>query len=134
MAQYFDFDPVIKHPFTSMVIGPTQCGKTYFVLRLISCSNVFDKPPERIIWCYDFFRDIFRSFLNIEFFKGLPSIDMLDGRRTLLVIGDLMKETDDSVTALFTKGSHHMNASVIYISQNVFNKGKENRNINFNTH
>ena len=59
---------------------------------------------------------------------------MLDGRRTLLVIGDLMKETDDSITALFTKGSHHMNASVIYISQNVFNKGKENRNINLNTH
>ena len=66
MAQYFDFDPVIKHPFTSMVIGPTQYGKTYFVLRLISCSNVIDKPPERILWCYDFFQNIFRSFSNIE--------------------------------------------------------------------
>ena len=58
---------------------------------------------------------------------------MFDGRRTLLVIDDFMKETDDSVTALFTTGSHHMNASVIYIGQNVFNKGKENRNINLNT-
>jgi hypothetical protein len=59
---------------------------------------------------------------------------MLDGRRTLLIIDDLMAETDGRVTNIFTKGSHHKNASVVYISQNLYNKGKENRTINLNTH
>jgi hypothetical protein len=30
--QHFDFDPSLLHPFTAMVVGPTQCGKTQFVL------------------------------------------------------------------------------------------------------
>ena len=85
-----------------MVIDLSQCRKTCFVLRMINSANVIDKPPEYIIWCFDIFQDIFSSFSNIEFFKGLPSIVMLDGKRTLLVIDDLMKETDDNVTALFT--------------------------------
>ena len=38
------------------------------------------------------------------------------------------------VTKIFTKGSHHLNCSVIYVSQNLFNKGKENKNICLNTH
>ena len=51
-----------------------------------------------------------------------------------LIIDDLMSETDSRVTKLFTKGSHHKNASVIYISQNLFHKGKENRNISLNNY
>ena len=45
-------------------------------------------------------------------------MNILDGgrKRTLLITDDLMSETDDRVTKLFTKGSHHLNCSVIYIS------------------
>ena len=53
---------------------------------------------------------------------------------TLLIIDDLMSETDSRVTKIFTKGSHHLNCSEIYISQNLFNKSKENKNICLNTH
>jgi hypothetical protein len=70
----------------------------------------------------------------VEFHEGIPDSSMLDGRRTLLIIDDLMAETDGRVTNIFTKGSHHKNASVVYISQNLYNKGKENRTINLNTH
>jgi hypothetical protein len=71
----------------------------------------------------------------VEFIEGIPNVDeLLDGRRTLLIIDDLMSETDVRVTNLFTKGSHHKNVSVAYISQNLYNKGKENRTISLNTH
>jgi hypothetical protein len=120
-----------------MVVGPTQCGKTLFVLKVIRYSQCFIAPaPERIIWCYGAYQEIFRSDLSsqVEFFEGLPDANILDGRRTLLIIDDLMSETDSRVTSLFTKGSHHKNASIVYISQNLFHKGKENRNISLNTH
>ena len=43
-------------------------------------------------------------------------------------------ETDARITKLFTKGSHHKNTSVIYITQNLFDKNKENRTITLNAH
>jgi len=52
----------------------------------------------------------------------------------LVVIDDLMNETNRSVTDPFTKGSHHINISVIYIVQNLINKGKEHRTISLDSH
>ena len=87
------------------------------------------------MWCYGEYQDAFRDRSDsMEFIEGLPDSNFLDGRRTLLIIDELMSETDSRVTKLFTKGSHHKNASVIYISQNLFHKGKENRNISLNSH
>ena len=40
----------------------------------------------------------------------------------LLIIDDLMQETNESVVNLFTKGSHHRNVSVMYLAQNLFPK------------
>ena len=135
--KYIDFDLRFRHPSTFMIVGPSQSGKTRFVVKLIQRANqMIDRPPERVVWCYgsdqpDLFRELSDS---VEFVEGLPATNILDGRRTLLIIDDLMTETDGRVTDLFTKGSHHKNASVIYISQNLYNKGKENRTISLNTH
>ena len=42
-----EFDPCLKHPFTSMVVGPTQSGKTCLILKLIKRANeVIVPPPE----------------------------------------------------------------------------------------
>ena len=119
-----------------MVVGPTQCGKTQFVPELIRRSSSIHPPLERIVWCFGCYQDLFKSVGGVEFVEGVPDMNVLDGgkKRTLLIIDDLMSETDARVTKIFTKESHHLNCSVIYISQNLFNKGKENRNICLNTH
>ena len=44
-----------------------------------------------------------------------------------------MAETDEWVTTLFTKKSHHRNTSVLYLVQNLFPKNKESRTINLNS-
>ena len=133
-----EFDPRLKHPFTGMVVGPTQCGKTTLVLNLIErADEAIAPPPERYIWCYDKFPPA-ADYIGkeIEFVDGLPDVDGLlnDSKRTLIVIKDLMLETNRSVSKLFTKGSHHRNVSVIYVSQNLYSKNKENRTISLNTH
>ncbi len=55
---------------------------------------------------------------------------MFDGTPTLVVIDDLMIETNDMVANLFTKISHHRSVSVINITQNVVHKNT----ISVNTH
>ena len=62
----------------------------------------------------------------MRFEEGLPSASMFDSAtKNLIVINDLMAETDDRVTTLFTKKSHHRNTSVLNLVQNLFSKKVE---------
>ena len=105
MERQVEFDPRLKHPFTCMVVGPTQCGKTCFVFELIRRSRSIHLSLERIVWCFGCYQDLFRSADGVEFVEGLPDVNILDGnkRRTLRIIDDLMSETDSRVTQIFTK-------------------------------
>ena len=136
MERQVELDPRLKHSFTCMVVGPTQCDKIRFALELIRRPSSIHPPPERIVWSFSCYQDLFRNVDSVEFVKDVPDMKILDDgkKRTLLIIHDLLSETDTRVTKIFTKGSHHRNCSVIYISQNLFSKGKENRNIYLNTH
>ena len=69
------------------------------------------------------------------FNEGLPDIVVFDGKKpVLLVIDDLMQETNDTVANIFTKISHHRNVSVLYLAQNLFPKNKHARTISLNSH
>ena len=45
-----------------------------------------------------------------------------------------MDVTNESVSAIFTRISHHRNVSVIYITQNIFPRNKFARTISLNSH
>jgi len=128
-------DPRLQHPFTCIVAGPTGCGKTEFVKRLIANRvAVFDQPPEYILWCYGEYQPLYAS-IEADFVEGLPDLDSIDAqKRNLIVLDDLLMETDDRVAKLFTKVSHHRNTSIVYITQNLFQQNKVNRTISLNAH
>jgi len=59
----------------------------------------------------------------------------IDGKEpVLLIVDDLMQETDQSVAILFTKGSHHRGVNIIFLAQNLFPKNKFARTISLNAH
>lgn len=125
--------PHLTHPFTMLVCGPSNSGKTFFVKRIIEEKIIKPFPP-RIIWCYGAYQSLFNEMNNVEFYDGLPSeIDTISN--ALIVLDDLMSELCDNnkLSKLFTKGSHHRNLSVIFIVQNMYQRGKEMRNISLNT-
>ena len=135
----------MKHPFTCVIAGPTGCGKTQFVKRLLlpAGENIIDPQPDSIVWCYGEYQDAYTYLASvlpyIQFHEGIPE-DVYThsdrSKKTLIVIDDLMCETGNNkrVTELFTKGSHHRNLSVVLILQNLFYKGKEMRTISLNAH
>ena len=74
------------------------------------------------------------DIVDVRFEEGLPSASMFDSStRNLIIIDDLMEETDERVTTLFTKKSHHRNTSLLYLVQNLFPKNKESRTISLNS-
>ena len=94
---------------------------------------MIDPPPQKIMWYYGEWQELYNTIPGVEFVEGLPDIKTLKpGCHTLVIIDDLMAETDDRVTKLFTKASHHRDISIIYLVQNLFSKNKEHRTISLN--
>jgi GTPase SAR1 family protein len=125
-----------KHPFTALIAGPTGCGKTVFVRKFLEHLSEMTEPvPAEVIYCYGEWQQMYESMNGVNFHEGLPDVEeWRPDKRRLVILDDLMAETDDRVTKLFTRGSHHRNLSVIYIVQNLFGKNKEQRTISLNSH
>ena len=142
MATSYDY-PYFKTPCSIIVAGPSQCGKTTFTRHLLrSASHAFDRHVRRIVYCYGepqhCFKDMQRE--GIHFHKGIPkNIRTLFPnhlRPIILVLDDLMRDLEQNhyVLDLFTKGSHHIDVTCIYLRQNSFPPGKYARTISLNTH
>jgi hypothetical protein len=133
-----------QHPFTCIIAGPTSCGKSVFVSKFLRNLEVMvDVKITEIIWCFGESQPLHESLrgslnIPIKFEEGLPNINEVAPESLapprLLIIDDLMSESNKSVVDLFSKGSHHRNLSIIYISQNMFHQGKGSRDISLNAH
>ena len=126
----------LSHPFTSIVCGPTGCGKTRWIFRLIeNAGSMISPSPAKIMYCYGEYQELFANYPTVEFTEGLPDITKFDGAKPiLLILDDLMNETNSDVEKIFTRMSHHRNISVIFITQNMFPKNKYARTISLNAH
>jgi hypothetical protein len=132
-----------KHPFTCLMAGPTQSGKTVFTTKLIEfCQDYISPPPTHIIWAYgegnhQQMEKIQRlSKIPINFVEGLPDVSEISPQnRNLLILDDLMQDASNSteVGNIFTRASHHRNLSVVLILQNIFRQGTRMRDISINT-
>lgn len=121
-----------------IVSGPTGCGKSYFIKDIITHKQeMFSVVPDKVVWFYGIYQSLYDEMKGVDFVEGLPTnYRNLLGTNTLFIIDDLMIECggDKRLSQLFTKGSHHLNLSVIFITQNFFHKGREMREITLNAH
>ena len=70
----------VRHQLTALVAGPTGCGKTHFVFKLIeNVRTMIDSPPHRVIYCYGEYQQLFRKYPRVTFQQGLPNMDDFDG-------------------------------------------------------
>ena len=121
------------------ISGPSQSGKTQFVLKLLEQRNeIFLNPLNKILWCYGI-RDVnLLNFLQSKDYKtlrGLPKEQDIEPN-SICVLDDLLSESESSkeVTNMCTRAAHHKPCFVIFISQNLFPGGKEARTRSLNTH
>ena len=136
----------MAHPFTCMVVGMTGSEKTLWVKNLLEhAQETIQLPPQRIVWSYSQWQPIYTILQNIipwiEFVRGIPADleqDWYFDQKidNLFVIDDQMQESSNNsqIMNLFTKGSHHRNLSVIFLTQNAYHNGRITRTVSLNCH
>ena len=137
-----DLDFHFKHLTTIQISGPTLCGKTRLVLRILEEQLVLPFPT-LIIWVFSQWQPDYEQaraiYPHIEFLRGWFD-ELYESLRqdvnNMLIINDQMVEAGDSKTLsnLFTKRGHHKNFTVLYLVQNVYNKSMSQRTVSLNTH
>lgn len=124
-----------RHPFSAIIAGPSMCGKTTFVLRLIDQSQlVIQPPPQKIIFSYSVYQKAYKNVKNVEFRDVIPDMSELEANTMpmLLILDDQMGKNEDLIEQIFTKLSHHNNISVVYLIQNFFHQSPQQRTISLN--
>lgn len=134
-------DVRLRSPFTAMVSGPSGCGKTEMMMNLIKRAREVSRvPPVEIIYCYGVWQPLFVKLkeMGVTLHEGaildvrseIPS----DGKHRWMIVDDLMHEVGgkSEMNNIFTKYSHHMNLSIFFITQTLFEKS--NRTVSLNSH
>ena len=132
-------DIKFEHPSNWLIGAPSQSGKSYLVYQIIKNNKHLFKPEvDKFIYCYSEWQPLYENMLveieNITFVKGLPDLENLEN--SVIILDDLMSQVvdDKNILNLFTVGSHHRKNSVIFLTQNIYEKGKYARTISLNTH
>ena len=68
-------DVSLKSPFTCVVAGPTGCGKTVFVRKLLASDLIFPRP-HKVTWCYSEWQSAYEE-IDAKFVDGLTEEDFL---------------------------------------------------------
>ena len=59
---------VMQHPFTCIVAGCTQSGKTVWVKSLLeNAQTTISRTPQRIIWCYGQWQPSYFDMIRLGF-------------------------------------------------------------------
>ena len=130
-----------RHPASMIIAGPSRSGKTRFLVRALE-EKMFDPFPSRIVVVYSEWQSDYEKMqklnLNIEFIKGPMTDDLYESFdpkiANMLVLDDQMTQLGNAsiLEKYFVQGSHHRNLTIIFIVQNIFEKGKAMRTSNLN--
>lgn len=117
----------LKLNHSMIIAGPSNCGKTVLITKLIKNKNeYFDKPIKRVLWCYG---ENHPRIKNVVYHEGIPDLDMLK-EGDLLILDDLAFDANKDVTTIFTRISHNRKLFTIFVTQNMFANGNRTRSLN----
>lgn len=141
MASRTEIDLRFTHPMCARVCGPSNSGKTMWVRKFLEHLDYLgrDFPSKQVLWCHGQSQALHSVPINnvsVKYYEGMPSIEEIKVESpSILIIDDLASEIQDDLNLLnlFTKHSHHLGISVIFITQSIYPPGKHMKTVATNS-
>lgn len=141
------YDLRFRNPSTFILAGASQSGKTTFVLNLLrNVETLFEEPRcvNNIIYFYNQWQPSFEMFqkenIVCDWVSKLPRCEDITERTLLsretgsiIIIDDFAQQLTKDTIDIFSKISHHTNAVIILLTQNLFSKNPVFREISLNS-
>lgn len=143
------FDIRFKTSFNCIVCGPSGSGKTTWVRNLLQLKeHLFTNVPAKTFLFYSMpqmiYTDMKSEGLINEMFNvndAFPTLETIQAlvhpyksQGTIVIFDDMVTTLTPDFERIFLNLSHHENASVILLSQNMFYNDKIYRNLSLNSH
>lgn len=129
------YDMRLKSGSTITIAGPSQSGKTTLVERIVELRDeIFTEKISKVFW-YCSFKPA-NKIDGVTYLVGLPNdINERIIPNCLVILDDYMHELSNSttLTSLMTKAVHHLPMTLIYITQNIFQKTNDTKTRRLNT-
>ena len=126
----------IHTPTTIGIYGPTQCGKTRFVINLLKeCNSLFTKKADEIYYCYESYQECYDELNSVSkqdisqvcFHQGMPEVEecrqwAFMKSHVIIVMDDLMTDLTKhpDMVKFATVDCHHRNITMILLMHNIF--------------
>ena len=123
------YDIRLKENFKLFVSGPSRCGKTVFVSKLLENIQLFAKqPPRSIIYVYKVWQNKYEEMesFGVNFMedneKAVENIkSAARGQPILVIFDDLIgSKSLPEIANMFTVDARHLNISMAFLSQRMF--------------
>ena len=135
------FDVRLKENFKLFISGPSRCGKTFFISKLLENIESFTKdPPETILYIYkvwqskfDEMKSLVHGFIedNGNIIQQIKEIAL--GQKIFIIFDDLINSKSlVDIATLFTVDGRHMNMSMMFLTQRMFVNNEHFRQISQN--
>ena len=101
---------------------------------------MFRKPVDQITYHYSEYQDGFDGLPpHVRLVQGLPDLEELRAnpeQHKLIVVDDMLVEcrNSDVITTIATRLSHHCNVTLVYLTQNLFDKNSRTARLNMHYH
>merc|ERR1711954_637307 len=122
-------------------MGPSRCGKTVFVSKLLENIHNFAKlPPTKVLYIYKVWQTKYYEImsLGVNFMEDNENIvnnikSSVTGESMHVIFDDLIGATSlKNIANLFTVDARHMNMSLIFLTQGMFVNDETFRQISQN--
>jgi hypothetical protein len=139
-----------KHPFNLLITGFSQSGKTSWVRNFLKFSeHLCTHKPKFVILFYKAMQPIYNDMLAeklvdklIDVSVQFPTLEEIyeliepykDNGGSMMLFDDTMSDVTTDFEQLFCNASHHLNSSIIFLTQNMFYNNKAFRTMSLNSH
>ena len=143
------FDITLEESFALILVGPSRSGKTTWVKNMLTYGDqLMRAKPEKVFLFYKMMQNMYQEMKDsnlvhklVDVSQQMPTLDEIkemvepfkNNGGSMIIFDDCMSDINSDFEQLFCNLSHHMDCSIVFLTQNLFYQNNTFRTMSRNT-